>query len=70
MPHEPVFTTTGTLGSLAWSPDGRRLLVRWSEADQWLLLSPGAPRRITAIGAIARRFGPAPAVDGWIRSRA
>ena len=30
----------GTLRSLAWSPDGRRLLVRWAEADQWLLLSP------------------------------
>ncbi|HEX6621881.1 MAG TPA: hypothetical protein VF024_19615, partial [Solirubrobacteraceae bacterium] len=35
-PHRPVFSTTGTLRSLAWSPDGRRLLVRWADADQWL----------------------------------
>ena len=42
VPRRPVFTTTGTLRSLAWSPNGRRLLVRWSEADQWLLLSPTA----------------------------
>jgi hypothetical protein len=60
-----VFSTTGTLGSLAWSPDGRRLLVRWSEADQWLLLSPRTPGAVTAIGGIARRFGPAPSVQGW-----
>jgi Tol biopolymer transport system component len=70
VPQRPIFTTSGRLRSLAWSPDGRRLLVRWSEADQWLLLSPAAPRRITAIGAIARRFGPAPAVEGWLRNPA
>ena len=54
VPRRPVFTTTGTLRSLAWSPDGRRLLVRWADADQWLLLSataataaspPSAPSR-------------------------
>ena len=38
VPHRPVFTTTGTLRSLVWSPNGRRLLVRWADADQWLLL--------------------------------
>lgn len=66
VPRNALFATTGTLGSLAWSPDGRRLLVRWSEADQWLLLSPTtANARITAIGAISRRFGPAPTVQGW-----
>ena len=58
VPRRPVFTTTGTLRSLAWSPNGRRLLVRWAEADQWLLLSPGtAHAPITAIGSISRRFG-------------
>ena len=60
MPRRPVFTTTGTLRSLAWSPDGRRLLVRWADADQWLLLSPSAADApITAIGSISRRFGAA-----------
>jgi dipeptidyl aminopeptidase/acylaminoacyl peptidase len=66
VPRRPVFTTTGTLRSLAWSPDGRRLLVRWADADQWLLLSPSAANaRITAIGSISRRFGAPPTVQGW-----
>jgi Tol biopolymer transport system component len=66
VPRRPVFTTTGTLRSLAWSPDGRRLLVRWADADQWLLLSPTAANApITAIGSISRRFGAPPTVQGW-----
>jgi WD40 repeat protein len=66
VPRRPVFATTGTLRSLAWSPDGRRLLVRWADADQWLLLSPNAANpRITAIGSISRRFGAPPTVQGW-----
>ncbi len=72
VPRRAVFTTTGTLASLAWSPDGRRLLVRWTQADEWLLLSPAraaASARVTAIGAISRRFGPAPTVQDWCCSR-
>jgi dipeptidyl aminopeptidase/acylaminoacyl peptidase len=74
LPQRPTFATTGTLGSLAWSPDGTRLLVRWREGDQWLLLAPSTRRasargtrgpRITAIAGISRRFGGAPAVQGW-----
>jgi hypothetical protein len=66
VPRRPVFTTTGTLRSLAWSPDARRLLVRWAEADQWLLLSPTAANaRITAIAGISRRFGSTPTVQSW-----
>lgn len=68
-PRRPVFSTTGTLRSLAWSPDGRRLLVRWAEADQWLLLAPTAGARITAIGGISRRFGAAPTVQSWCCAR-
>ena len=66
VPRRAVFTTTGTLRSLAWSPNGRRLLVRRAEADQWLLLSPAtAHAPITAIAGISRRFGSAPTVQGW-----
>jgi dipeptidyl aminopeptidase/acylaminoacyl peptidase len=66
VPRRPVFTIFGTLRSLAWSPDGRRLLVRRAEADQWLLLSPTtANAPITAIAGISRRFGSAPTVQGW-----
>ena len=70
VPRRPVFTTTGTLGSLAWSPNGERLLVRWADADQWLLLSPSAANaHITAIGSISRRFGAPPTVQGWCCAR-
>jgi WD40 repeat protein len=66
VPRAPVFSATGTLRSLAWSPTGRRLLVGWADADQWLLLSPTtANAPITAIGSISRRFGSGPTVQGW-----
>jgi hypothetical protein len=71
----PVFATTGTLGAPVWSPDGRRVLVRWAEADQWLLLPtrnaapptarPGARPRVVAISPVAPRFGGTPVVRGW-----
>jgi hypothetical protein len=70
VPRRPVITTSGTLRSLAWSPDGQRLLVRWAEADQWLLLSPNAAdAHITAIAGISRRFGAPPTVQAWCCAR-
>jgi WD40-like Beta Propeller Repeat len=66
--NRPIFETTGRLGAPAWSPDARRLLVRWEDADEWLLIpSRGGPRArpIVAIGAVARLFGGAPVVRGW-----
>ena len=41
------------------------MLVRWSEADEWLLLPASGRGRITAIAPVARRFGGAPTVRGW-----
>jgi dipeptidyl aminopeptidase/acylaminoacyl peptidase len=68
LPRRATFATTGTLSSLAWSPDGTRLLVRWQQADQWLLVPPNASgARITAIAGISRRFGGTPSVQGWVR---
>ena len=29
------------MDGLAWSQDGRQLLLAWRDADQWLLLGPG-----------------------------
>jgi hypothetical protein len=65
LPARATFEAPGTLTSLAWSPDASRLLVRWRESDQWLLLPTASHRRIPAIPAISRRFGGAPAVQGW-----
>jgi hypothetical protein len=60
-----VFATTGRLGSLAWSPDGRRLLVLWTAGDQWLVLPAGGRRRVVAVAAVSRFFGGPPLVEGW-----
>jgi hypothetical protein len=53
-----LFTGPGRFGTLAWSPAGKRLLVPWPEADQWVFLAPGADGRTTAVANIARQFGP------------
>jgi dipeptidyl aminopeptidase/acylaminoacyl peptidase len=75
LPRRTAFAAPGTLTSLAWSPDASRLLVRWNDSDQWLLLPMGVSAaragtaagrtRIPAIGDISGRFGGTPAVQGW-----
>ena len=40
----PALSGPGRLGSPVWSPDGRRLLVSWPHADQWLFLTAGRGR--------------------------
>jgi hypothetical protein len=51
-----LFRGPGPLGAVAWSPTGRRLLVPWPEADQWLFLDADGGR-VAAVGNIARQFG-------------
>jgi hypothetical protein len=49
-----------------WSPDGRRLLVAWRDADQWLLLGPG--RRVRPLAGVSGDLGAGagfPGVAGW-----
>ena len=53
-----LFTARGPLPGLAWSPDGRRLLVPWPDADQWIFLRPGGGGRPVAVANIARQFMP------------
>jgi hypothetical protein len=79
LPRRPALAAPGTLTSLAWSPDASRLLGRWSDSDQWLLLPMGGSparagtaagrTRVQAIGGISRRFGGTPAVQGWCCTR-
>jgi hypothetical protein len=54
-----LFTGPGRFGRVAWSPSGRRLLVPWPGADQWLFLSAdgGHP---AAVANIARQFARGP----------
>lgn len=52
-----LFTARGRLAGLAWSPDGRRLLVPWPGADQWLFLRLSGGRTV-AVANIARQFMP------------
>jgi dipeptidyl aminopeptidase/acylaminoacyl peptidase len=60
-----VFATTGRLDGVTWSPDGRRLLVAWRQADQWLFVPTTGRGRLVAVGDLRRRFGGTPSVAGW-----
>ncbi len=69
-PTRQVFSGKG-LRQVAFSPDGRWLLVSWPAADQWIFIhATGAPRLI-AVSRIAQQFTPAgsrpafPELDGW-----
>jgi len=65
-----LLTVPYSLGEVAWSPDGRRLLVAWPGADQWLFLpvGRGKPR---AVADISTAFSPGeraasfPRLEGW-----
>jgi hypothetical protein len=65
-----LLTVPGSLGEVAWSPDGRRLLVAWPGANQWLFLpvGRGKPR---AVANISTAFSPGeraasfPKIEGW-----
>ncbi|HEX7280240.1 MAG TPA: hypothetical protein VF255_11540 [Solirubrobacterales bacterium] len=65
-----LLTVPGSLGQVAWSPDGRRLLVAWPVANQWLFLPIGRGQG-RAVANISRAFAPGgraasfPRVEGW-----
>jgi hypothetical protein len=67
-----LFGVSGHLTELAWSPDGRRLLLAWPAADQWLFVPTESGARLRAIGDIAAAFAPGnarrasyPRVEDW-----
>ncbi|HEX8065326.1 MAG TPA: hypothetical protein VF520_02235 [Thermoleophilaceae bacterium] len=67
-----VFSGSGALGDLAWSPDDRWLLIGWPSADQWLFVRPHGAPRVVAVSDVGRQFSPGaggrpgfPAVGGW-----
>ncbi len=60
-----IFAGAGRLGEVAWSPDGRWLLLAWPSADQWLFIRSTGVRRLLAYSHIAEQFGRDPRVLGW-----
>ena len=61
-----VFSGPGRIDELAWSPDGRWLLLGWRAADQWLFVRPGA-RSVDAASDISGQFRSEtfPTLAGW-----
>jgi hypothetical protein len=63
--------SVGGLRQVAWSPDGRWLLVSLPRADQWVFVRISGVPRIDAVSRIAKQFGggtPAggfPQISGW-----
>lgn len=65
-----LLSVPGSLGQVEWSPDGRRLLVAWPGANQWLFLPLGRGKG-RAIANISRAIAPSgrptsfPQLEGW-----
>ena len=68
---QTVFAGGGVPGDLAWSPDGRWLLVALPDANQWIFVRPDG-RQLAISAAVAQQFDPgatgsgrSPRVSGW-----
>jgi hypothetical protein len=75
-----LFSAPGRFTDPVWSPDGRWLLIGWSDADQWLFIRsdprrgrPRLPQRVVAIDMVSREFDPGgagtggfPLPSGWV----
>jgi len=58
------------LGQVAWSPNGRWLLISWPAANQWVFVRVVGAPRIFAVSRIAQRFAATarsgfPQLEGW-----
>jgi hypothetical protein len=58
------------LRQLAWSPDGRWVLISWPAANQWVFVRVVGPPRIAAVSRISQQFSAGasarfPRLEGW-----
>ena len=67
-----VFRGSGRLEDVAWSPNGRWLVIGFPDADQFLFMRVPGVRRVLPVDGIRREFdpggegfGPFPRVVGW-----
>lgn len=63
---DTLFRRAGRFRELAWSPDGRWLVIGWPAADQWVFVRADG-RRVRAVANLATAFqsGRAPRVLEW-----
>jgi hypothetical protein len=55
-----LFTGLGAFGDLAWSPDGRWLLLDWIDADQWVFVRTRGRPKIVAVSNIGPQLESSP----------
>jgi hypothetical protein len=62
-----LFGGAGRFSGVAWSPDGRWLLVAWRDANQWVFLRSAGVGRLEAVSSISQQFRSRtfPALGGW-----
>jgi hypothetical protein len=65
------FSGAASIGGLAWSPDGRWLLVSLPEADQWVFVRAGGRYELRAVANVSAQFRSRsfPAIRGWCCSK-
>jgi hypothetical protein len=59
-----IFRGTGVFRQLAFSPDGRWLLIAWPTANQWVFVRQHQ-RKIVGAARISGQFGGFPRIEGW-----
>jgi hypothetical protein len=64
--------TGAKLGQVAWSPNGKWLLISWPAADQWVFVHVSGQPHIAAVSRISQQFSTTlipsthfPQLEGW-----
>jgi WD40 repeat protein len=66
-PSRRVFSGTGRIEQVEWSPDSHWLLLPWRTADQWLFAPTGNVGSLRAVASITSQFHSRafPRLAGW-----